>query len=115
MSLLVTSAGRSLPTGYADSAATDLSSPRPTTFCSFCHTDFSSESLYKSHQEHNNSGCAEHGKCFPASKNYDHAKTVYHTRCFVPGCNSIYADEDRGDKDIVAHVGEEHDEGNDSD
>ncbi|KAL9051770.1 MAG: hypothetical protein Q9162_005822 [Coniocarpon cinnabarinum] len=90
MGPLASSDGGASADSYADSAATDLSSASPTTYCNFCETDYDTESAYHD--------------------NYQHAKESYHSRCFVPGCDSVYAKEDWDDKDIVKHVGEEHDD-----
>jgi hypothetical protein len=46
-----------------------------------------------------------HKVCFPSSDNYEHAKTKYHDRCFVPGCED---EDEMSDEDVVEHVWEEH-------
>lgn len=108
-----------------DDDATDLSSPRSISpasrssssssgtsdepkKCGFCELWFESNSDYNDHADENNSGCSKHKLCFSYSDNYQHAKDSYHVRCFVPGCDSYYADSDYTDKEIVKHVWQEH-------
>lgn len=78
-------------------------------YCSFCETTFDTESEKNDHCSYNNSGCLKHLECFPSRENYKHGKDNFHTQCFVPGCNSKYADDlDWEDKDIMRHVRSAH-------
>ncbi|KAI1083353.1 hypothetical protein F5B20DRAFT_461171 [Whalleya microplaca] len=78
--------------------------------CSFCNMTFDYESEKEEHCDSNNSGCSEHTECFPSSENYKHAKEEFHTRCFVPGCDTKFRDDlDWTNQEIVRHVKWAHD------
>jgi hypothetical protein len=77
--------------------------------CGFCNLVFDSEEDRDEHARYNSSGCSEHNVCFISRENYTHAKAKMHTKCFVPGCETKYADDlDWSDRDIERHVRSAH-------
>lgn len=65
-------------------------------------------SMGETQPETRESGCKEHRICFPHDENLDHARDSFHTKCFITGCDFMYAQGSWSDSDIVDHVKNEH-------
>jgi hypothetical protein len=77
--------------------------------CSRCHTWFLNDAVFGRHRRDAPSGCWEHYSCFGHSYNYVHAQHYHHSRCFAPGCRSMYGLEDGwSNEQIKVHVWNNH-------
>lgn len=77
--------------------------------CGWCEKWFATQAMLDKHNELSPSGCPVHGHCFEAKDNVVHATRHKHDRCFVLGCESMYAIEEGWTNwVIIAHVRKEH-------
>ena len=77
--------------------------------CSRCHKWFLSDAVLGRHRRNAPSGCWRHNGCFGHSSNYVHAQNHRHSRCFAPGCQSMYGLADGwSNEEIMDHVWDQH-------
>jgi hypothetical protein len=77
--------------------------------CSRCHKWFLNDAVLGRHRQGTPSGCWQHNSCFGHHYNYVHAQNYQHSRCFAPGCRSMYKLEDGWSNErIKNHVWDKH-------
>ena len=77
--------------------------------CGRCRRWFLNDTALGQHLHNTSSGCWEHRQCFGRKFNYIHAQQHQHSRCFAPGCRSVYGlRQGWPNEEIKRHVWEWH-------